>query len=396
MLWLCGLRIPDHQQLVDIRCEHGKISSIEPHRSSRLNEPGSLALHQSLATAPFAQWHTHLDKTFTISRARQTEPGLLGAIQACIHDHQFWTTQDIHERAEQALEEAWQSGCTLLRTHVDWVQQAEPLAWGVLQELATLWANRLRLERVALLRIEFFDDEALATRLVRHIKNSGGIVGAFVHSSNATQERLETLVRLCNQFDVAMDLHLDEEINAQAKGLTYLLEAKPRAPTALSHVCALGVKPLKEQQSLIEALAQQNITVIALPATNLYLQDQTEPHQPLTPTLRGIAPVHELRRAGVNVLLSCDNVQDPFYPWGNYDPIALMQLAAPALQLTNCFDQWAQATCTNPLRLGESAEMLIFSSKGRAISADAWPQLPSKPTQIIRSIFRNNALHEFN
>jgi cytosine/creatinine deaminase len=367
--WFTAARLVGSDTLSDIGCKDGLITAIEPYETGRVGQN----LDGALVMGALAHWHTHLDKTYTIARVRQTEPGLLGAIKACDNDIQTWTNADIYARANAALEESWRAGCRVVRSHVNWMSLKEPLAWSVLAELAEHWRGRIELQRVALLKSELFDDEGVSQSIAQGIKNRQGMMGAFVHSTNCTPSRIASLVQRAQQFELAMDIHLDEEINPNAVGLTYLLEnlgkysAKP--PVSVSHVCALSVKPAAERNTLIDGIAKAQVEVIALPSTNLYLQDQANPALPLTPTIRGIAPVHELKRAGVTVKLSVDNVQDPFYPWGSYDPVDLMQIAAPALQLVNCFDEWAQATAANSISVGQPSNMTIFPNQSTA----SWP-----------------------
>jgi cytosine/creatinine deaminase len=388
--WFKAARLAGSNQLYDIHCNASKIELIEPHNPARQGHN----LAGALVMGALAHWHTHLDKTYTIARAQQTEPGLLGAIKACEQDIQTWTNEDVFSRANTALEESWQAGCRIVRSHINWTAGAEPLAWSVLEELAQQWKGRIELQRVALVKSELFDDAATSDAIARGIKNRNGMLGAFVHSINATAARIESLVQRSRQYELAMDIHLDEEINPHANGLKFLLTSlgtAEHAPITVSHVCALAVKPVDERNALIDGLAKAGIDVIALPATNLYLQDQSEPTQPLTPSLRGIAPVHELKRAGVTVRLSCDNVQDPFYPWGSYDPIDLMHIAAPALQLVSCFDQWSGATACNAIAVGQPSNMTIFPEQ----SAASWPaqskiQLTSQPP--ARQLVRNGQL----
>ncbi len=378
--WFTAARLVGSDILSDIGHRAGRIEAIEPHLKTREGQN----LDGALVVGALAHWHTHLDKTFTIARVRQTEPGLLGAIKACDNDIQTWTSADIYARANAALEESWQAGCRIVRSHVNWMSASEPLAWAVLAELAEQWRGRIELQRVALLKSELFDNEDVSHSIAQGIKNRQGMMGAFVHSTNCTPARIASLVQRAQQFDLAMDIHLDEEINPNAVGLTYLLENlrkySTKLPVSVSHVCALSVKSAAERNALIDGIAKTQIEVIALPSTNLYLQDQANPAMPLTPTIRGIAPVHELKRAGVTVKLSVDNVQDPFYPWGSYDPIDLMQIAAPALQLVNCFDDWAQATAANSVAIGQPSDMTIFPNQSSA----SWPA-GSGERKIVRN-----------
>jgi cytosine/creatinine deaminase len=381
--WLIGARLPGSESLSDILCNDSSIVAIELHHPQRQG----ILLNGALVIGALAHWHTHLDKTFTIARVRQTEPGLLGAIKACDRDAQSWTADDILQRANAALEQSWQAGCRIVRSHVNWSTPVEPLAWSVLAELAEQWKGRIELQRVALIKGELFEDNSISNAIAQGVKNRQGMLGAFVHSSNATPARIANLVKHALNFDLAMDIHLDEEINPKSMGLTYLLASLDRlgasqsvAPISVSHVCALVVKPLEERNALIDGLVKAKIEVIALPSTNLFLQDQSNPALPMTPSLRGIAPVHELKRAGVKVRLSCDNVQDPFYPWGSYDPIDLMHIAAPALQLVNCFDEWANATAAHDVVVGQPSDFTIFPDQ----SATSWPAGASR-RKLVRS-----------
>jgi cytosine deaminase len=44
--------------------------------------------------------------------------------------------------------------------------------------------------------------------------------------------------------------------------------------------------------------------------------------------LRVQAPIRSLQRAGVPVAIGADNVQDPWFPGSDFDPLELMRLAA--------------------------------------------------------------------
>ena len=48
---------------------------------------------------------------------------------------------------------------------------------------------------------------------------------------------------------------------------------------------------------------------------------------------RPLAPIHQLQLAGVTVAVGGDNVQDPWFPVGNFDPLALMAFSLPLAHL---------------------------------------------------------------
>ena len=89
----------------------------------------------------------------------------------------------------------------------------------------------------------------------------------------------------------------------------------------------------------------QGVAVVALPTTNLWLQDSQHDR---TPRMRGLAPVHELRTAGVSVVFGADNVADPFCPLGSYDAIEVLRMASVAAQFEPA--GWLDTITSGPAR----------------------------------------------
>ena len=177
--------------------------------------------------------HTHLDKTFTLERIGHVKPGLLAAIDAMMGDRAHWTREDIHARASQALQWAWEAGVTRIRSHVDWWEPAqEPLAWSVLGELAQAWAGRIQLERAALVPQTAFEDAAQARRLARHIAASGpgALLGGFIHSHHWTPSSARQLLLAAQVVLHGPLLELDQDVSNfwmrhHQPALTFLMRA---------------------------------------------------------------------------------------------------------------------------------------------------------------------------
>jgi cytosine deaminase len=77
-------------------------------------------------------------------------------------------------------------------------------------------------------------------------------------------------------------------------------------------------------------MAALELSVVALPTTNLWLLGR---RRGATPRLRAQAPIRQLQAAGVRVAVGGDNVQDPWFPGGDFDPLALLRFAAIASHL---------------------------------------------------------------
>lgn len=327
--------------------------------------------------------HTHLDKAFTLSRIPHVEPGLLGAIDAMMQDKQHWTPQDVRQRASQGMAWAYEAGVTHLRTHCDWwIPQGQPTAWPVLQELAHAWRDRLVLEQVALIPLDLFTERQAAFAFAAQVKDTGphALLGGFVHSTNWDQQALRHLLEAAQHYALDVDLHVDEELHPQAQGLAttaaLLRELQFAGRVVCGHTCALAAQPINQALATLDAVAQVPITLVTLPITNLLLQDARTGH---TPTRRGLTLIKEARQRGIPVLLSSDNVQDPFCPLGSFDPLEAFGTGVAAAQLTQAFDAWGDSICRYdwlrsgalpaPLQPGNPADLLIFPHA----SAHAFP-----------------------
>jgi cytosine deaminase len=104
-----------------------------------------------------------------------------------------------------------------------------------------------------------------------------------------------------------------------------------RRRVALSHLCTLAILDANPAGALIDKLARAEITVVALPETNLFLQERGE----RTPIRRGITLMRELLAAGVTVRLGTDNIRDWFFPFGDGDMLETARFAAIAAHLDN-------------------------------------------------------------
>ena len=82
--------------------------------------------------------------------------------------------------------------------------------------------------------------------------------------------------------------------------------------------------------------------MVALPLTNFWLLNRKDKSTALK---RPVAPIKQLQKSLVDVSIGSDNVQDPWYPFGNYDPFYLISLAFPMLQL----NPWERLTLSSIL-----------------------------------------------
>jgi cytosine/creatinine deaminase len=292
--------------------------------------------------------HLHLDKTFLWPRARPAAPGLFPAIEATLADRAGWTPDDIGARAGRALAEARAAGMSALRTHVDWVEPGVPLAWNVLGEMGR--DAGLRLQRAPLVTIDLLGDPDLGPPIAAHVAATGdGVLGAFLYRHADYPAKLARIFRLAADHGLRLDFHVDEGLEPEAQGLDAIIGLSAEHGMAgrvlCGHACSLSVRPGAEVARLLDAMAAAGVALCVLPATNLWIQDSAPGR---TPRLRGLAPLHEARAAGVSVMFGADNVSDPFYPFGSYDPLETLRLACTAAHLDPA--GWLDAITAAPAR----------------------------------------------
>ena len=142
-------------------------------------------------------------------------------------------------------------------------------------------------------------------------------------------------------------------------------------PVTASHCVSLGVQTVARQRELAEAVAAAGITVVTLPATNLYLQGRDQ--QQAMP--RGLTAVRTLRAAGVVVAAGGDNLQDPFNPMGRacpFETAALMVLAAhlsPAEAWAAVADEARRAVHRPPLAVAPDASADLLAVRAPSLRA---------------------------
>ena len=317
---LCPLRIS---------WEMGRINNIEVIEN--YNE-----ISQKLVLPRFVEPHTHIDKGFTW----QKFPNLAGtyerALEENLREHKLRTPEVVRIRATKALRLALKNGVRAIRTHIDSFGIVGEQSWDVVNNLKIEWQNLIELQCVALVPLEYWSCQE-GTLLAMKVSNQGGFLGGVLvppFDRKKAYRDLLNLINLANKIDCGIDLHIDEASIFPGEGIQLLTRALDsidcKVPITCSHLSSMAFLSHRRLKHLSDRLAHHNISVIALPLTNAWLLGRQER---ATPLKRPLAPIRQLQQAGISVAIGGDNIQDPWFPLGNLDPILLMSSSMTITQL---------------------------------------------------------------
>lgn len=376
---------------VDIGLADGRIASLSP----AVPGPGR-DLDGGLVLPAFADIHTHLDKGHIWPRKPNPDGSFMGAIEAVGEDRErHWTGPDIARRMDFALRCAYAHGTAAIRTHIDSGPPQGSVSWPVLADMRERWRGRIELQAVALVGPDILIDRKALSEAAKVAKDFGGLLGGAIAVHPESALAMRNAVEIAGEFGLDLDLHCDETLDPAARSLLHLAEAVTATGFAgkvlAGHCCALSVQDHATQQRTIDAVAEAKLAVVSLPMCNLYLQDRASDR---TPVRRGVTLLRELHAAGVPVAMSSDNTRDPFYAYGDLDPLEVLREGVRILHLehpANMAWSWAGAlgreaaaiagfAHTARLEIGAPADLVLFRAR-------SWNELLSRP-QSDRQVLR--------
>ncbi len=323
----------------------------------------------------FVETHSHLDKAFTFGEFPNFKSNYQEALSVNLEEHKTRSKIKVLERAEKSLNLALKNGYRAIRSHVDTYESQDNNIWDELFKLQKKYSSKLKLQYVALAPLEFWDTphgEELAKKFSKEKGILGGVlVPPFINKAKIKYLLSKTLL-LADKYKLEIDLHIDESTIEPGAGIKVLLETIDRlnikVPITCSHLSSILSLDNNEILNLGSKIAEKDIKVIALPLTNFWLLNRKEQ---ITPLNRPVAPIKQLQKSLVDVSIGSDNVQDPWYPFGNYDPVYLMSLAMPMLQL----NPWERLTLSS-----------IFLSPSRLLNL-TWDGLVKKGCPVDFVLF---------
>jgi cytosine deaminase len=357
---------------IDVTIEDGRIASITPAGMFSLDaDLPSHDLDSGMIWPRFVDSHTHLDKGHIWPRRPNPDGSFMGALANAEADRTAnWSTDDVRARMDFSLRCAFAHGTGAIRTHLDSIGPQTAVTWPVFAALREEWRDRIALQAVALFTPDVpLDDEPAFRSVVATVARYGGVLGGATFIGEAPDEKtvvmLDRIVQAADAEGLDLDFHVDESGAPEARTLEMVADAVIRnrfkGKVLCGHCCSLSLQPARDTQRVIDKVAQARLAVVSLPLCNMYLQDRLAGR---TPRWRGVAPLHELKAAGVPVMVASDNTRDPFYAYGDLDMVEVFREATRILHLDHNGTDWPRAVAATP------ADVMRFDRHGRIEAGD--------------------------
>ncbi len=358
-----------------LKVEAGKITAILPTDQPLDPHQPAWDLGQGLVWPCFVDVHTHLDKGHIWPRQPNPDGTFEAALDSVVSDRRLhWTREDLYPRMSFALRCSYAHGTQALRTHLDCGDGQEHISFALLRDLQAEWADKITLQGVPLVAIDYYDRPESA-ELVNLIADHGGILGAVLYPQPGLREKIEGIFRLAQARGLDLDFHADESLDPEAEGLRLVAQTRLNlgftGQVTCGHCCSLSVQPESKAQETIDLVSRAGIAVVSLPMCNLYLQDR-RPGQ--TPRYRGVTLVNELDQSGAAVALASDNCRDPFFAYGDHDMVEVFTQAVRIGHLDHPLGNWPRAITHTPAAMmglgdvgmvgvGRSADLVLFKAR---------------------------------
>jgi cytosine deaminase len=324
-----SVSLPGRSGAAKLTLRDGRIAAIRPAEET----PDAACL----ALPGLVNLHAHADRAYTVQSFRPR--AFADALAAAAAARAAFTAADVEMRAARLFERSVGYGVTRIRTHtdVDPIVELRSLA-GVLAAKRRM-TDRLDVEVIAFStsRNDLAEPHAVE-RLKRAMAMGVDLIGASLNASADPPRALAALLELAESSGLPVDIHLDEHLEPERmlSGLVAdaIITRGLQGRVTLSHLCVLATLDATAAAGLIEKFVRAGITVVALPAANLFLQDRGD----RSPIRRGVTLARELLAAGVDVRCGTDNVRDWFFPFGDGDMLETALFAAIAAHLDDPAD----------------------------------------------------------
>lgn len=334
-LLLKDARLPGKEELADIGVSSGKIAYIGSSQSSDAERV--IKVDGRLVLPPFVDPHMHLDKAYLGGWSASTSGTYADAERTINQKKQQMTVEDVQARAGMAIERAVKNGVGYIRTNVDIDSAAGLIGMKGLLAAREQYSDLVNMEIVALATYDLLAPKSSERLLVEALDMGADVIGGSPRQElddEGSRLHIDKIFEIAKRYEKRIDTHIDAACDPNLRSMHYLAAKTIRedyqGKVAAGHAVALSYYNEYYAERVITLLQRAGVHVVTCPATTM----MSAPVLDKEPRGRGITRVRQLLQAGVNVAVGQDNMDDPYNPFGDGDPMTNGLLTAYAAQLS--------------------------------------------------------------
>ena len=220
--------------------------------------------------------------------------------------------EDILRRASRVIDMELSHGTGAIKTHVLFDDMWGSVPAETMYQLKKTYRDRINLQAI----VPWVPEKEAE---LRRLAKAGMVdfLGGYPTLTPDYRETVDGLFAFAREYDLPIDLHVDEADEPNVDCFEYVLEQTiacgMQGRVSAGHVTALCAVADDRARRAIARAREAQINIITLPSCNMYLMGRKD-RQPIR---RGVTRVDEFLKAGVNVAYASDNIRDPFRPFGN-------------------------------------------------------------------------------
>lgn len=319
---------------VDLGIKNGKIVIISSDELEKGEE--YIDAKGCLVVPPFFESHFHLDNTLLRGEVNQSGT-LREAIKLYGKKKEDITIENIVSRASETLRICLENGVCYLRSHVDIDSIGKLKLLEGVKEVKELFAGIVDVQIIAFPQMGLVNQSETLELMYAAMENGADIVGGIPHFEKDMDDaarQIEIVFEIAKKYDADIDMHVDEVDDPYWKSVELLaektIEEKYQGRVAAGHCCSMAAWEESDFERILPKIKKAELNIITNPLTNLVGQGHNDPR----PVRRGIPPLDILIKSGINVASGTDDMLNMFYPFGNMNPLEVVNFAAHTGYLT--------------------------------------------------------------
>lgn len=367
-------QLAGRKQLVDIHVKGAVITDIADSKNrADTSETPTSKLYDAkghFVCTGFYESHIHLDKACILDRCSITEGTLKEAVDETGNAKEDFTEDDVFERASKVVEMAIKKGTVGLRSFVETDEKTEMRSFVALKRVQKKYAFAIDIELCAFAQSGLTTKPLTQKLLKKALEEGADLIGGCPYKDANPDEHIEMIFDIAEQFNVDVDFHLDFDLDPEGSTIPKVVEETIKrnyqGRVSIGHVTKLAAMDKMKRGEMAGLLKQADITLIVLPATDIYINGSD--YEKLIP--RGTVNANQFAELGINTTISSNNILNAFTPFGD----------ASLIRMANMYANIAQLSTDNEI---ETAFAMISKNAAKLLSFETEIQVGVPATLVV-------------